>query len=106
MSQHNRLAHRIKTHDAGLKAEVVASSLISKSGGEIIANRVKNACGEVDIISICDNVISFTEVKRRPTFDQGVNAVSEKAWRRISKAAEIFMSVSYTHLTLPTILLV
>ena len=83
---------KIKTFDAGVNAESRASRHITELGGEIIGNRVRNNQGEIDVISVYRGVVSFTEVKHRKSFDEGLCAVSEASWARIARAAETFMA--------------
>lgn len=83
------------TTKIGSKAEEkVAEYLISK-GHKIIARNFKTKTCEIDIVSICDDRIYFTEVKYRKSdvAGGGLMAVDQKKLKKMKFAAESFLSL-------------
>ena len=72
--------------------EVVAEYLVRK-GHEIVARNHKTYFYEIDIISICDGKIYFTEVKYRKNdyAGGGLMAIDDKKQRQMRYAAESFL---------------
>ena len=69
--------------------EDLAARYMIEKGYEILCRNFSKPYGEIDIIAIKDDIICFVEVKTRKSTQYGYPR-----------------AVSYTHLTLPTILLV
>jgi putative endonuclease len=75
----------------GLKAEILAMLYLTLKGYIILAWRYKTPVGEVDIIAKRGTSIRFCEVKLRPSFDDGLEAISIQSQHRIMRAASHFM---------------
>ena len=75
-----------------LGEEEVVKYLAGK-GHEIVARNYKSKYYEIDIVSVLNNEIFFTEVKYRKNgdFGGGVSAINEKKKNRMIFAAECFL---------------
>ncbi len=74
----------------GRRAETVAALYLRLKGYHILARRAKLFCGEIDLIARHSNTLVFIEVKYRHHQQTALTAVSEKSWRRISAAADVW----------------
>ncbi|MEM9740285.1 MAG: YraN family protein [Pseudomonadota bacterium] len=83
---------RIAAERWGRLAESFAAVALQLKGYRILARRVRNAHGEVDLIARRGRTFAFIEVKARPTVAAALEAVSQHAWLRISGAAEAWAS--------------
>ncbi|MBR2839903.1 ribonuclease HII [Candidatus Saccharibacteria bacterium] len=72
--------------------EAVASYLVS-AGHEVVARNFKTYFYEIDIVSVCEGRIYFTEVKYRKSdyAGGGLTAVDKKKLERMKFAAECFL---------------
>lgn len=75
----------------GINGEEIACSLLSKRGHTILHKRYQKISGEIDIISIIENMIVFTEVKTRPNRTKGLESIKNSQQKRIEKTALYFM---------------
>ncbi len=57
----------------------------------ILGRRVRFKSGELDIIARRGKVVAFVEVKARKSVDEGVAAVTQSNWVRVSRAASAWM---------------
>lgn len=80
----------------GNEGEELASSFLEDKGYRIIGRNYHTRRGEVDIISLSDKYIVFTEVKYRKNSTSGLadEAVSLRKMERICKCAQYYL---YTH---------
>jgi putative endonuclease len=62
------------------------------SGYRVLARRLRTPVGEVDIVARRGALVAFVEVKARATVDAAAFALTEPQWRRIARAAEMFVS--------------
>jgi putative endonuclease len=77
----------------GRFAEFMAEIMLRAKGYRILARRMRNAAGEIDLIAkTLADVICFVEVKTRPDTDKAVAAVSSRQRARIVRAAEIYLA--------------
>jgi len=76
----------------GLIAEIYVMGYFFLKGYRIVAWRYKTPMGEIDIIAKKRNIVVFVEVKLRPNFDSGFEAVNDKSQNRITRAASHFMA--------------
>ena len=86
------MADRKKAERRGRWAETLAALSLMLKGYTVLARRVRNNAGEVDLIARRGNLIAFIEVKARKTHALAVESVTSKAQRRIARAAEIWMA--------------
>jgi putative endonuclease len=83
---------RIEAFHRGLSAESRAALLLIAKAYRILARRWKTPFGEIDIIARRRNVLVFVEVKARASLDEGAEAVTERAKRRIATAGELWLA--------------
>ena len=90
----------------GAQGEALAARYLQRQGYRIIERGVRNGRGEIDLVARHGQTLVFVEVKTRRSLRAGnpVLAVDKNKQRRL--ALDYCQPVSYTHLPLPTILLV
>ena len=87
------------TRQIGDKGEQAAADWLAAGGHEIIARNWRTRYCEIDIVSIKDDVLYFTEVKYRKNddFGGGLAAITAKKQRQMHFAAELFISKHPQH---------
>jgi len=90
------VAHLFTTRDIGNAGEQAAADWLTADGHEIIARNWRTRYCEIDIVSVKDDVLWFTEVKYRKNddFGGGLGAITAKKQRQMRFAAELFMTQS------------
>lgn len=83
---------KIASYHFGLKAEQVARWLLIVKGYRILAERYRNAFGEIDIVASRKNVLACVEVKARQRFEDCLQAVTPFQQQRIIKAANALLA--------------
>jgi putative endonuclease len=83
---------RIAAFRHGISAESKASALLLMKGYRILARRFRSPMGEIDIVARRRGVLVFIEVKARASYDNAVEAVSDRQRRRIVAAAEYWLA--------------
>ena len=83
---------RVAAFRLGLSAESRAAMLLVAKAYRIAARRWRTPVGEIDIVARRRRSLVFVEVKARDTIDAGLEAVTERAKRRIVEAAEFWLS--------------
>ncbi|MEO0466494.1 MAG: YraN family protein [Pseudomonadota bacterium] len=81
---------RQRAERKGRRGEWLAALALLIKGYRILARRVRTPRGEVDLIARRGNLLAFVEVKARPNVEDALEAVSARAWNRISAAAELW----------------
>jgi len=81
-----------QAYNKGFWAEFFAAWFLRFKGYRILHMRYKTKSGEIDIIAKKSDLIAFVEVKARKNVQSAVDAVSVTAQRRISNAADIWLS--------------
>lgn len=76
----------------GRHAEALAALWLTLKGYHVLATRVRLPVGEIDLIARRKSVLAFVEVKQRAHLEDALQAVTPRAWDRISRAAEIWAS--------------
>ena len=89
-----RSAGMSTTRDIGNAGEQAAADWLTADGHEIIARNWRTRYCEIDIVSMKDDVLWFTEVKYRKNddFGGGLGAITAKKQRQMRFAAELFMA--------------
>lgn len=89
-----RSAETSTTRDIGNAGEQAAADWLTADGHEIIARNWRTRYCEIDIVSVKDDVLWFTEVKYRKNddFGGGLGAITAKKQRQMRFAAELFMT--------------
>ena len=87
------------TRAIGDAGEQVAADWLTADGHEIIARNWRTRYCEIDIVSMKDNVMWFTEVKYRKNddFGGGLAAITAKKQRQMRFAAELFIAKHPQH---------
>jgi putative endonuclease len=62
---------------------------------KIIGHRIRNFCGEIDIIAERFNTIVFIEVKSRKNLNMDYQIISQNQIKRITRAADIFLNQNH-----------
>lgn len=85
-------ALRKQAHKWGLDAEKIAVWWLKAKGYQILAERYKNAFGEVDILAKKREVLAFVEVKARKTYRECVESITLDKQQRQIKAAKSLLA--------------
>jgi putative endonuclease len=83
---------RVAAFQRGLSAESRAAFLLIAKAYRILARRWKTPFGEIDIVARRRDVLVFVEVKARASFEEAVEAVTERTKRRVMGAAELWLA--------------
>lgn len=62
---------------------------LRSKGWRILAERVRNACGEIDLVARRESIVAFVEVKWRADPAQLDFAIDARRLARVSAAAEV-----------------
>lgn len=78
----------------GRRAEAAAADYLARAGHRIIERNWKTKWCEIDIVSVRDATIYFTEVKYRsnPSTGTGVEAITKHKLRQLKFAAELYLA--------------
>lgn len=82
---------RQAAHARGLAAEARAAAHLQALGFTIVAQRVRNKAGEIDLIARLDDLLIFCEVKVRGDLDAAAWSILPRQQRRIAAAAEAWL---------------
>ena len=87
------------TRDIGNAGEQAAADQLVADGHEIVARNWRTRYCEIDIVSVKDDVLYFTEVKYRKNddFGGGLAAITTKKQRQMRFAAELFIAKHPQH---------
>jgi putative endonuclease len=83
---------KIQAYRRGIRAEIIAGLYLTLTGWRVLAWRWKCPLGEIDLVAKNGKVITFIEVKARQNEQSALDSITAHQWRRISNAADIFMS--------------
>jgi putative endonuclease len=76
----------------GVVAERAARAALERDGWHILGERVRTPAGEIDIVAERAGLVSFVEVKARPTLYEAAFALTERQQRRLLAAGEILLA--------------
>ncbi|USI73244.1 YraN family protein [Sphingomonas morindae] len=76
---------------AGRDAEALAAALLRDKGWEILAQRVRTPCGEVDLVARRPGLVAFVEVKARSSRRALDLALDARRLSRVAAAAELLI---------------
>ena len=81
------------TTKIGNKGEDAVCSYLREKGHEIVARNFKTRMCEIDIVSLCDSNLYFTEVKTRKNgdFGGGFGAIDMKKLEKMKFGVEVFL---------------
>lgn len=80
---------RLRAEQHGRDGETLAADYLRREGFEIVAQRARNAAGEIDLVARRPGLIVFVEVKWRKRASDLDTAIDEKRLARVAAAAEI-----------------
>lgn len=83
---------RVRAFRLGVSAESRAAWALRLTGWRIIARRLSEGGGEVDIVASRGRTLAFVEVKARSTLDAAAEAISPRQQARIRRGAEAFLA--------------
>ena len=84
---------RQRAYDKGVWSEELAVRHLEKQKFKILQQRYKTKFGEIDIVALKRDMLVFAEVKARPDYADGAEAVNYRARRRIEQAALHFIAM-------------
>jgi putative endonuclease len=84
-------------HRLGHDAEAVAAVALRRDGWTILAERHRNAGGELDLIAEKDSLLAFIEVKARPSLRDAAYALTPRQQGRLMRAAEAWLAAHPGH---------
>lgn len=84
--------NRQTSYAIGLNAEEHAANFLTQNGYIILEHRYKTQYGEIDLIAKKDNMLAFIEVKSRPTQTEALESITQRAKKRISNTASIYLA--------------
>ena len=88
-----RVSRRATAAQAGgLAAEAVAAAALVADGWEMLARRVRTPAGEIDLVARRGDMVTFNEVKARPTLSDAAHALTPRQRLRLLRAAEILLA--------------
>ncbi|MCP5431671.1 MAG: YraN family protein [Alphaproteobacteria bacterium] len=81
-----------RRHEArGRLAEAFAAGLLAAKGYAILATRVRNAAGEIDLVAKRGRTLVFVEVKLRADIALAGESILARQRGRIARAAALFL---------------
>jgi putative endonuclease len=80
------------TYKFGLLAETIAALFLKVKFYQILAKRMRNFAGEIDLIARRGKTIIFVEVKARKILDESFEVLTNYQQARIKKTAELYLS--------------
>jgi putative endonuclease len=83
---------RRRAYGLGLRAETLAALLLRLKLYRIIARRLAEGGGEIDLVAVRGRMLVFVEVKARADFTAAAEAVTPMQRRRIVRGAESFLA--------------
>lgn len=90
-SPYNRRKGR-EANRRGLLGEAEAALWLRQQGWQILAERMRNDAGEIDLIARHGAILAFIEVKSRRKAGAGRAALSQAQQARLQAAAEIWLA--------------
>lgn len=76
----------------GVKAEQVACVALEHDGWVVLARRLRNAAGELDVVVERDGLLAFIEVKARPDLLSAAVALGPRQRARLLAAGEVALA--------------
>ncbi|TWB75247.1 putative endonuclease [Nitrospirillum amazonense] len=96
MTRAERLARKTLKGRSGERlgrwAEAWCRLALRLKGYRVLASRCRTPAGEIDIVAARGELLAIVEVKARPTEDLGHLAVSLAQWRRLERAAGLYVA--------------
>lgn len=86
------LRQKQQSYRYGLEAETYAIEYYMKHGFTLIAQRYRNAYGEIDVIVRKERLLCFVEVKARKSIEDGLYALTPRQQQRMIQCAQGFLA--------------
>lgn len=83
---------RLRAYRGGRRAEAWAAWWLRLKGYRVLARGFRLPVGEVDLIVRRGRVLAVVEVKQRPDFKAGMEAITPRQRRRLARAAQTFQA--------------
>jgi putative endonuclease len=83
---------RVAADRLGRWAEWLCVWRLRLAGYRVLARRLRTPAGEIDIVARRGMLVAFVEVKARVTAGDAAFALTELQWRRIARAAEMYVA--------------
>lgn len=83
---------RRKAYQKGLKSEKIACWFLRLKGYHLLAHRLKTPFGEIDLLMWRGDTLIVVEVKARSTVEAGLEALSHRAQKRLTKALQFALT--------------
>lgn len=80
-----------KSYHLGIQSEKNAIDYLKSCSYVIVAHRVRTALGEIDVIAIKNNIITFFEIKYSKYAEKSIYMISDNQKNRISNAAQLWI---------------
>jgi putative endonuclease len=74
-----------------LRAEAAARAALEADGWAILAERLRTAAGEIDLVAERDGLLAIIEVKHRPGLSEAAYALGARQRARLLTAGEIVL---------------
>lgn len=87
-----RQANGRAAQSRGVAAEEAACRALENDGWHVLARRLRNAAGEIDIVAECGGLLAFVEVKARPTLAGAAAALGARQQARLLAAGEVALA--------------
>lgn len=92
MTAPDRRARGQIAHATGLGAEAAARAALERDGWTILAQRLRTAAGEIDIVATRAGILAIVEVKSRPTLSDAATALTRRQQARLIAACDIVLA--------------
>jgi putative endonuclease len=79
-------------HVRGLSAELAAAEALVAEGWTVLAQRLRTAAGEVDLVAERDGLLALVEVKARPRLADAATCLGPRQQARLLAAADIILA--------------
>ena len=90
-------ARRRAAEMRGQDAESRVAAELCARGWTILARRVRTGAGELDLIAERDGLLTFVEVKARPSLVEAAHTLGPRQRARIAAAAEAWLAANPGH---------
>jgi putative endonuclease len=81
-----------RAYHRGVDAETAACAALAQDGWIVLAQRLRTAAGEIDIVAAKPDMLAIVEVKARRTLADAAMALGPRQRARLLAAAEIVLA--------------
>jgi putative endonuclease len=93
----HRLLRGRRAYVAGQDAEALAAAALIAEGWVVLARRCRTEAGEIDLIAERQGLLTFIEVKARPSLAEAAFALGPRQRTRLVAAAEAWLADNPGH---------